>query len=51
MGTDPKKLPNLIIFEYENSKEDENNQIKQYLTNLGYELDYRKVSCLAIKKS
>jgi hypothetical protein len=51
MGTDPEKLPNLIIFEYENSKEDENNQIKQYLTNLGYELDYRKVSCLAIKKN
>ena len=51
MGTDPEKLPNLIIFEYENSKEDENNQIKQYLTNLGYELDYSKVSCLALKKN
>jgi hypothetical protein len=51
MGTDPEKLPNLIIFEYENSKEDENSQIKQYLTNLGYELDYSKVSCLALKKN
>lgn len=51
MGTEPEKLPNLIIFEHENSKEDENNQIKQYLTNLGYELDYRKVSCLALKKN
>ena len=51
MGTDPEKLPNLIIFEYENSKEDENNQIKPYLTNLGYELDYSKVSCLALKKN
>ena len=51
MALQSDKLPNLIIFEYENLKEEENDQVKKYLINLGYELEYRKVSCLAIKKS
>jgi hypothetical protein len=50
MGIDPEKLPNLIIFEYENLESDENEILKNYLINFGYLLEYHKVSCIAIKK-
>jgi hypothetical protein len=50
MGIDPEKLPNLIIFEYENLESDENEILKNYLINLDYLLEYHKVSCIAIKK-
>ena len=50
MGIDPEKLPNFIIFEYENLKIEEGEELKNYLTNLGFVLEYKKVSCLAIRK-
>jgi len=50
MGIEIEKLPNLIIFEHENLKPEQNEDLKKYLINLGYSLNYQKVSCLAIKK-
>ena len=49
MRVEPEKLPNFIIFEYENLKEEENEELKKYLTNLGFELEYKNVSCIAIR--
>jgi hypothetical protein len=49
LSISPDKLPKLIIFEYENSEDSENEEIKKFLTNCGYHLEYLKVSCLAIK--
>jgi hypothetical protein len=49
LSISPDKLPKLIIFEYENSEDSENEEIKSFLTNCGYHLEYQKVSCLAIK--
>jgi hypothetical protein len=45
-----EKLPNLIIFEYENLESEKNSEIKQYLENIGYDLNYQKVSCSCLKK-
>lgn len=50
MGIETQKLPNLIIFEHENLKAEQNEDLKRYLISLGYSLNYQKVSCLAIKK-
>ena len=44
------KLPNLIIFEHENLESEKNLELKNYLENLGYNLDYQNVSCLCMKK-
>jgi len=44
-----EKLPSFIIFEYENLESDKNTEIKDYLENLGYDLNYQKVSCICIK--
>lgn len=51
MGIDKTKLPNFIIFEYENLNPDQNEELKNYLLNLGYGLEYKEVSCLAIRKA
>jgi hypothetical protein len=40
----------LIIFEYENLEDNENEEVKNYLIDKGYHLDYKKVSCIAFKK-
>jgi hypothetical protein len=45
-----EKLPKFIIFEHENLNEYEGEQVKSYLTKNGYILEYRSVSCFAIKK-
>lgn len=50
MGIKKEKLPKLIIFEYENLTSQENELIKSYLLQLGYNLNYKEVSCIAIKK-
>ncbi len=44
-----EKLPNMIIFEYENLESEKNSEIKEYLENLGYDLNYQKVSCVCLK--
>ena len=45
-----KNLPNCIIFEWENLLTEELEDIKNYLTNKGYKLDFENnVSCLALK--
>lgn len=44
-----EKLPNLIIFEHENLEQEKNSEIKEYLVNLGYILDYQKVSCICMR--
>ena len=44
-----EKLPNLIIFEHENLEQEKNSEIKEYLVNLGYILDYQKVSCICVR--
>lgn len=49
MALEPKKLPKLIIFEYENLEEYENEILRNYLTEMGYYLEYKKVSCVAYK--
>lgn len=46
-----EKLPNLIIFEHENLETDKNIEIKQYLEDIGYELNYQKVSCICFRKN
>jgi hypothetical protein len=45
-----EKLPKFIIFEHENLNEYEGEQVKSYLTKNGYILEYRSVSCFAIRK-
>ena len=50
MSLDLSKLPKLIIFEYENLEDNENEEVKNYLMDKGYHLDYKKVSCIAFKK-
>lgn len=50
MAIDVSKLPKLIIFEYENLTSDENEMLKKYLQGKGFTLDYKSVSCIAIKK-
>jgi hypothetical protein len=50
MALDLNKLPKLIIFEYENLEDNENEEVKNYLIDKGYHLDYKKVSCIAFKK-
>ena len=45
-----KNLPNCIIFEWENLLTEELKDIKNFLTNKGYKLDFENnVSCLALK--
>ena len=44
-----EKLPKFIIFEHENLNEYEGEQVKRYLTKNGYILEYRSVSCFAIR--
>ncbi len=44
-----EKLPNMIIFEYENLESEKNSEMKEYLENLGYDLNYQKVSCVCLK--
>lgn len=44
-----EKLPKLIIFEHENSEPEKNSEFKTYLENIGYTLDYQKVSCICLK--
>ena len=44
-----EKLPNLIIFEHENLEQEKNSEIKEYLVNLVYILDYQKVSCICVR--
>jgi hypothetical protein len=44
-----EKLPKFIIFEHENLNEYEGEQVKSYLTKNGYILEYRSVSCFAIR--
>lgn len=45
-------LPNCIIFEWENLLTKELNNLKKYLTNKGYKLDFENsVSCLALKNN
>jgi len=50
LGIDTEKLPNLIIFEYENLTSEENEILKNHLEELGFILNYKQVSCLAIRK-
>jgi len=50
MSIEKDKLPNLIIFEHENLESVQNDQLKNYLLGLGYGLEYKNVSCLAIRK-
>jgi hypothetical protein len=45
-----EKLPNLIIFEHENLETEKNTDIKEYLENIGYDLNYQKVSCICLKQ-
>lgn len=45
-----EKLPNLIIFEHENSEDEKNNSIREYLESLGYDVNFKNVSCICLKK-
>jgi hypothetical protein len=45
-----EKLPNLIIFEHENLETEKNADIRKYLGDIGYDLNYQKVSCICLKK-
>jgi hypothetical protein len=49
MAIDIQNLPKLIIFEYENLESIENEMVRKYLTDNGYFLDYKNVSCIALK--
>lgn len=49
MGIDIDLLPDFIIFEHENLESDEKKELDIYLRRLGYELNYKDVSCLAIR--
>ena len=44
-----EKLPNMIIFEHENLESEKSSEIKEYLENIGYDLNYQKVSCICLK--
>jgi len=46
-----EKLPNLIIFEHENLESEKSENIKNYLENMGYDLNYQKVSCICLKRN
>jgi len=45
-----EKLPKFIIFEHENLEPEKNSEMKKYLENAGYELNYQNVSCICLKK-
>jgi hypothetical protein len=44
-----EKLPNMIIFEHENLESEKSSEMKEYLENIGYDLNYQKVSCICLK--
>jgi len=46
-----EKLPKLIIFEYENLEKEKNSEMKEYMESIKYDLNYQKVSCIALKKN
>jgi hypothetical protein len=45
-----EKLPKFIIFEHENLEPEKNSEIRKYLENAGYDLNYQNVSCICLKK-
>jgi len=45
-----EKLPKFIIFEHENLEPEKNSEIRKYLENVGYDLNYQNVSCICLKK-
>jgi len=45
-----EKLPKFIIFEHENLEPEKNSEMKKYLENVGYDLNYQNVSCICLKK-
>jgi hypothetical protein len=49
MSIPTELLPKMVIFEHENMSEEENKILSQFLVERGYNLNYRKVSCVGIK--
>lgn len=49
MGIDIDLLPDFIMFEHENLESEEKKELDIYLRRLGYKLNYKDVSCLAIR--